>query len=87
MQQNYYLYFGASLVASVQFATDVVSWKQQKQGEKLPQDRGKHMVRQHGEHAEIVVSQEAYEKFKSQQERISELDRQVNTLTEALRLA
>ncbi len=38
-------------------------------------------------HAEVVVSQEEYEQFKSQQARISELEQQVNALTEALRLA
>ena len=45
------------------------------------------MVQQPGEHAEIVVSPEEYEQFKSQQARISELEQQVNALTEALRLA
>ena len=45
------------------------------------------MEQQAGEHAEIVVSQEEYEQFKSQQARISELEQQVNALTEALRLA
>ena len=45
------------------------------------------MVQQPSEHAEIVVSLEEYEQFKSQQARISELEQQVNALTEALRLA
>ena len=43
------------------------------------------MVQKPGEYAEIVVSQEEYEQFKSQQARISELEQQVNALTEALR--
>ena len=45
------------------------------------------MAQKPGEYAEIVVSQEEYEQFKSQQARISELEQQVNALTEALRLA
>ena len=85
MQRKYSLRFGGILVAPVQFAADMVSWKQQKRGEKSPLDGGKRMVQKPGEYAEIVVSQEEYEQFKSQQARISELEQQVNALTEALR--
>lgn len=45
------------------------------------------MVQKPGECAEIVVSPEEYEQFKSQQARIFELEQQVSALTEALRLA
>ena len=58
MQRKYSPHFGEIPVASVQFAADVVSWKQQKQGEKLPQDGGKRMEQKPGEYAVIVVSQE-----------------------------
>ena len=54
---------------------------------KAPQDGGKPMTQKPESHAEVVVSQEEYEQFKSQQARISELEQQVNALTEALRLA
>lgn len=84
MQRKYNLRFGEMPVALVQFAADMVSWKQQKQGDKSPQDGGKRMAQKPEEHAADMVSREEYEQLKS---RNAELEQQVNALTEALRLA